>query len=63
MQVLDTHMYEMMAKWAATDTGLVVTPMVPVTSGDLSPETLVNSGHQLLFPPAKWCPIFASWTT
>ena len=22
-----------------------------------------NSGHQLLFPPAKWCPMFASRTT
>ena len=22
-----------------------------------------NSGHQLLFPHANWCPIFASWTT
>ena len=22
-----------------------------------------NSGHQLLLPPANWCPIFASRTT
>ena len=22
-----------------------------------------NSGHQLLLPPANWCPIFASGTT
>ena len=22
-----------------------------------------NSGHQLLLPPASWCPIFAVWTT
>ena len=22
-----------------------------------------SSGHQLLLPLAKWCPIFASWTT
>ena len=22
-----------------------------------------NSGHQLLLPPANWCPIFAFWTT
>ena len=22
-----------------------------------------NSGHQLLSPPANWCPIFAVWTT
>ena len=22
-----------------------------------------NSGHQLLLPPAGWCPTFAVWTT
>ena len=22
-----------------------------------------NSGHQLLLPPADWCPVFAVWTT